>query len=154
MLYLFTKIHMDRRHFLRLSATTAAAILYSRITFASSTGSALINHPDEAWAKFNDQWVKLTGSGGNVFFYQDIHVELKASGDGRAVYVQSPSVSLQSIRLQWKYNTSSYTKMLGDHWERSYGDLSWSKPKAGIKAPWYMLLHDNSHTACFGVKTG
>lgn len=145
---------MHRRNFLRLSAITAAAVLYNRITYAGSIGSALINHPDEAWAKFDDHWVKLIGSGGNVFSYQDIHVELKTSGDGKAVYIQSPSVSLQDIRLQWKYNTSSYTKTLGDHWERSYGDLAWIAPKAGIKAPWYLLLHDAKHTACFGVKTG
>lgn len=156
MLYLCTKTTMDRRNFLRLSATTAAALLYSRITYAASEsiGSGSINHPDEAWARFNDQWVKLTGSGGNVFSYQDIHVALKTSGDGRAVFVQSPSVSLQSIRLQWMCNTSSYTKTLGDHWERSYGDLSWNAPKAEVKAPWYMLLNDTNHTACFGVKTG
>lgn len=145
---------MHRRHFLRLSATAAAAIMYSKITYADSRSSELINHPDEAWAKFNDQWVKLTSSGGNAFTYQDIHVELKASRDGSAVFVQSPSESLQSIRLQWKYNTSSYTKLLGDHWERSYGDLAWNTPQAAVKAPWYLLLHDAKHTACFGVKTG
>ncbi|RYE22461.1 MAG: hypothetical protein EOP45_08175 [Sphingobacteriaceae bacterium] len=146
---------MHRRNFIKLSATAAAAILYSRTTYAdSSINAELINHPDEAWAKFNDQWVKLASSGGKVFSYQDIHVELNASKDGKSVFVQSPSQSLQSIRLQWKYNTSSYTKSLGDHWERSYGDLAWNAPKAGIKAPWYLLLHDTNHTACFGVKTG
>jgi alpha-galactosidase len=146
---------MYRRNFIKLSAITATTILYNRITYASSIDSGLINHPDEAWAKFDDHWVKLTGSGGNTFSYQDIHLELKTSGDGKAVYVQSPSVSLQSIRLHWKYNTSSYTKVLADHWERSYGDLGWNTPKAAVKAPWYMLLYDDAnHTACFGVKTG
>jgi alpha-galactosidase len=145
---------MHRRNFLRLSATTAAAILYNRLTYAGSTGSALINPPDEAWAKFNDHWVKLTGSGSNVFSYQDIHLELETNGNGKAAYIQSPSVSLQGIRLQWKYNPSSYSKVLGDHWERSYGDLSWKVPQTSIKLPWYILLHDTRHTACFGVKTG
>lgn len=117
-------------------------------------GSSLINYPNEAWAKFDNRWVKLTGAGGNGFSYQDIHLELKAAGDGKAVYVQSPSFNLQSIRLQWKYDTSAYSKILADHWERSYGDLAWNTPKAGVKAPWYMLLHDDKHTVCFGVKIG
>ncbi|QJD98079.1 hypothetical protein HH214_20460 [Mucilaginibacter robiniae] len=144
---------MHRRNFLKLSATTAATILYSRITYASSANLTLINHPDEAWAKFDDHWVKLTSAGGNVFSYQDIHVELKTSGHAKSVYIQSPSISLQGIRLQWKYNTSSYAKVLGDHWERSYGDLAWNAPQTGVKLPWYILLHDTHHTACFGVKT-
>jgi alpha-galactosidase len=145
---------MHRRNFIRLSATTAAAIFYSRITaYASSLNAAIINYPDEAWARFNDYWVKLTSSGGNAFSYQDIRLTLKTNRDERAVYVQSPSLALQSIKLSWKYNTSSYTQMLGDHWERSYGDLAWNTPKVEVKAPWYLLLHDANHTACFGVKT-
>jgi alpha-galactosidase len=154
MLYLCSKTDMHRRNFIKLSATTAAAILYNRITYASSLDTGLINHPQEAWAKFNDRWVKLSVSGGNVFSYQDIHVELKISRDGKAVYIQSPSVNLQSVKLHWKYDNASYTKILGDHWERSYGDLAWNSPKTGVKAPWYLLLHNVNHTACFGVKTG
>jgi len=145
---------MHRRNFIKLSATTAATLLFSRVTYASSADSALINDPDEAWAKFNNNWVKLTSSGGNVFSYQGIQVKLQTVGGGKAVYIQAPMVSLQGIKLLWRYNTSSYNKMLGDHWERSYGDLAWKAPQAGIKLPWYMLLHDDRHTACFGVKTG
>ncbi|WP_158826741.1 hypothetical protein [Mucilaginibacter lacusdianchii] len=145
---------MNRRHFLKLSATATAATLFSRITYASSLDATLINHPDEAWAKVNDDWVKLTNSGGNIFSYHDIRVELKAGKDKKAVYIQSPTASLQGIRLHWKYNISSYSEMLGDHWERSYGDLAWKAPQAGVKLPWYVLLYDTRHTACFGIKTG
>jgi alpha-galactosidase len=145
---------MQRRNFLKLSAATAAAVLYSRITYAADLGTSLINHPDEAWAMVDNDWVKLASSGGNVFSYQDIRVELKTGKDVKAVYIQSPTSALKGIKLQWKYNTSPYNKMLGDHWERTYGDLAWKTPQAGVKLPWYMFLHDASHTACFGVKTG
>jgi alpha-galactosidase len=43
---------------------------------------------------------------------------------------------------------------LGDHWERSYGDLQWKTNPVDVKNPWYVLIHDAKHTACFGVKTG
>ncbi len=48
----------------------------------------------------------------------------------------------------------SNAMFLGDHWERSYGDLQWKTNTSGVKNPWYVLIHDTKQTACFGVKTG
>ncbi|MFA6277265.1 MAG: hypothetical protein WC622_10980 [Pedobacter sp.] len=56
--------------------------------------------------------------------------------------------------MVWTYPTPSKAKVLGDHWERSYGDLGWKTPENEAKNPWYILLHDELQTACFGVKTG
>ena len=145
---------MLRRHFIKLSGTAFAAILYSRITYASPAGDTLINHPDEAWAQLNDQWLKLERKDGNSFTYRDIVVRLKSAKGGQAVYVESPTLPLQGIRFGWTYNTKQYVKVLGDHWERTYGDLAWKAPASTEKKPWYMLLHDENQTVAFGVKTG
>jgi alpha-galactosidase len=145
---------MQRRHFVKLSATTTAALLFSRITHAAGNGVAMINVPEEVWAQSGDEWHQLKSLIGSYYSYKDLHVELKANGDSLAVYVQSPTMALQAVRLKWKHLVSSGTKCLGDHWERSYGDLSWKAPEAGTKNPWYVLLLDDRHTACFGVKTG
>src|SRR6478735_5756298 len=145
---------MLRRNFVKLSAAGFAAVMYSRLTFANAIGNSLINHPDEAWAQVGNQWVKLTGKGGAVFSHQDIRVEVKTSGNAQAVYVQAPVSQLQAIKFKWNYQTAKYNKIFGDHWERGYGDLAWRSPDAGTKNPWYVLLHDDKQTACFGVKTG
>jgi alpha-galactosidase len=145
---------MLRRNFIKLSAATLAATMYSRLTYAATTGESLINHPNEAWAQVNNQWVKLTGSNASVFTYLDIKVEVKAKGNAQAVYIEAPSAELQGIRLKWKYNTPVNSKILGDHWERSYADLAWKTPSAEIKNPWYVMVHDDKQTAGFGVKTG
>jgi alpha-galactosidase len=144
---------MLRRNFIKLSAAGFAAVMYSRLTYAVGS-STLINHPDEAWVQINNQWVKLTGKNGSVFTYQDIKVELKTRGNAQAVYIQAPVSELQAVKFKWKYQTTGYSKSFGDHWERSYGDLAWKTPDANIKNPWYVLLHDDKQTACFGVKTG
>jgi alpha-galactosidase len=144
---------MLRRQFLTLSVTTFAAAIYSKLTYTNANGVALINYPDEVWAKLNDQWVKMTVSNG-TFNYQDIQVTLKIKNSDQAVYVEAASTELQGLRLVWKYDTANNTKILGDHWERSYGDLAWKTPQADAKNPWYVLLNDGSKTACFGVKTG
>lgn len=145
---------MLRRNFIKLSAASMVAAMYSRLTFATGTGFALINHPDEAWAELAEGWVKLTATGGRAYTYKDIRIEIKATGNAQAVYVQSPMADLLAVRLKWKYQTKKYGKILGDHWERSYADLGWKAPQAGVRNPWYVLLHDAKETAAFGVKTG
>jgi alpha-galactosidase len=145
---------MLRRNFIKLSATGFATVMFSRLTYAAVSGAALINHPDEAWAQVNDQWVKLISSSGSTFTHGDLKLTVKTSGKGQSVYVQSPVSELQALRLKWKYQTAKYSKILGDHWERSYGDLAWNAPDATVKNPWYVLLNDGKQTACFGVKTG
>jgi alpha-galactosidase len=146
---------MLRRNFIKLSATGFVAVMYSRLTYAADYSTALINMPDEVWAQLNDNWVKLSSTSGSVFTYQDVRVEVKVSGgNAQAVYVQSPTADLQGVKFHWKYNTSGYSKVLGDHWERTYGDLAWKAPQESAKNPWYILLHDEKQTAAFGVKTG
>ena len=144
---------MIRRNFIKLSATALTATLYSRLTSAAGNGTQLINHPDEAWAKLQTGWVKLHGTG-SMFTYRDLTLEVKARGNAVSVYVTSPVEELLALRLTWKYDTKGYSKVLGDHWERSYGDLAWKTPDPAAKNPWYVLLYDDKQTAGFGVKTG
>lgn len=145
---------MLRRHFIKLSGTTFAALLFSRITFADSSGDAIITPPDEAWAQLNDKWVRLSKSGSSTFTFEDLQVHIKKNGKAQSVYVQAAKADLQAIRFGWKYESKSGSIILGDHWERSYGDLAWKPARIEDKKPWYMLLHDDYQTAGFGVKTG
>jgi alpha-galactosidase len=145
---------MQRRHFLKLSATTSAALLFSRLTHAASNGTSMINSPEEVWAQSGTEWVKLAATNGSHYTYKEISVTLKTNGNALGVYATSPKQELNAIRLKWKHNTPTSAKFLGDHWERSYGDLQWKTIAAGIKNPWYVIIHDDKQTACFGVKTG
>ncbi len=144
---------MERRHFIKLSAAVTATVLFNRLTYAAGNGS-IINHPDEVWAQADGNWFQLKPSGGNNYTYKDVEVSLKVNGNANGVYVQSPSSALTGVRLMWRNGTASSAKMLGDHYERTYGDMAWKKPESSIKNPWYVLLHADGHTACFGVKTG
>ncbi|MBL4678488.1 MAG: hypothetical protein JKY70_20145 [Mucilaginibacter sp.] len=144
---------MLRRNFIKLSSTVLAASLCSRVTFANAAGDQMINDPDEIWAIADGDWIKLTGKG-SMFSDKGIVVEIKLTGNARGVYIQSPIAELRGIRMVWKYQTQKYSKVLGDHWERSYGDLGWKTPDANAKNPWYAMLYDGKQTVGFGVKTG
>ena len=144
---------MHRRHFVKLSSTTIAALLLSRVTQAANS-VLLINMPDEVWAQAGADWFLLKPTGGPSFSFNDTEVSLKTNGDALGVYVQSPKTALTGVRLKWRYQVKQATKTLGDHWERSYGDAAWKDTGSHVKNPWYVLLHDDKQTACFGIKTG
>ncbi len=106
---------MQRRHFLKLSATTSAALLFSRLTHAASNGASIINSPDEVWAQSGTDWVKLTATNGSHYTYKEIAVSLKTNGNALGVYASSPKQELSAVRLKWKHNTPTSAKFLGDH---------------------------------------
>lgn len=166
---------MQRRRFLKLSAASASAVLFSRLTHAAAgatlsnaaaargaghaTGSGglistVINDPDEVWAQSGDEWYRLEAGKGGLFSYKDIDVMIRSNGNARGVYVSSPTRPLSAVRLKWKHSMAAATQLLGDQWERSYGDLQWKTDMAGVRNPWYVILYDGVQTACFGVKTG
>ena len=144
---------MHRRHFVKLSSTTIATLLFSRVTQAANK-TTLINMPDKVWAQAGADWFVLKPAGGDLFSFNGTEVSLKTKGNALGVYIQSPKTALTGVRLQWKYQVKPATKTLGDHWERSYGGAAWKNADSAVKNPWYVLLHDDRQTACFGVKTG
>ena len=144
---------MHRRHFIGLAATSAAAFLFSRLTYAAGT-SSLINLPDEVWAQTGTEWFKMKPNGNNLYSFNGVDVSLKINGDATGIYVQSPNALLNGIRLKWRHQLGANTITLGDSWERTYSDAGWKKPGTAIENPWYVLLQDRFETACFGVKTG
>ncbi|MEJ5995117.1 hypothetical protein WG904_11870 [Pedobacter sp. Du54] len=144
---------MLRRQFVTLAVTSFASAIFTKITYANPQGHSLIHYPDEAWAKVDNKWIKMKSANG-AFTYHDILTTLKTKSKTQEVYIESISTALQGIKMVWTYPTPSKAKVLGDHWERSYGDLGWKTPENEVKNPWYILLNDDLQTACFGVKTG
>lgn len=145
---------MQRRHFIRLSATASATVLLSELTYAAPAGTTFLSDPMEVWARSGEEWFKLTLSNDSKFSYRDIEVTFKTNGNAKGVYISSPRQQLNAVRLKWRHNLSSTARFLGDHWERSYGDLQWKTETEGVKNPWYVIIYDDKKTACFGVKTG
>ena len=61
------------------------------------------------------------------------------------------------VELVWRARLGAATKVLGDMWERTYGDSAWRRvdaPKAprGGAMPWYFLATDGVRTDGYGVK--
>jgi alpha-galactosidase len=58
------------------------------------------------------------------------------------------------LHLRWWGRLPEGSRFLGDHWERSYGDLEWRGFAADRVMPWYFLVATGQGTHGYGVKTG
>ncbi len=144
---------MNRRHFIQTAGISLGAILLHDQLHAGTNGASAINLPDSVAAILNNELVQLSGTAKQHWVYKDLVVDLKKKTDNLAVNINAPKSSLSSIILHWK-KTSQPTAVLNDHWERTYGDVSWHKPSGSEILPWYFMEQTATATNGFGVKTG
>lgn len=145
---------MERRNFIRISGASLGSLLISSYIKAEGKKNHSIKLPDAITIQADNEWFNLESSNQNIWKYKDVVVELKLINDLVSVHVQSPTISLKTVKLSWKYPFSKTAQLLSDHWERTYGDVQWKPVDGTAKMPWYVIQHDESTTNCFGVKTG
>lgn len=143
---------MNRRHFIKLSGTTATALLLSSLTYAQNN-SSILQLPGEVWAQTDEGWFKLPPDTKATWAAKSVQAAIDQDNNGLQVYVQSWKRPLKNIRLVWQYTVEAQ-QCLVDHWERTYGDVGWLQPAAERKMPWYFIAHSAESAVCFGVKTG
>ncbi|MEI6165814.1 MAG: hypothetical protein WCS52_01325 [bacterium] len=81
-----------------------------------------------------------------------IRVSLVDTSDSLAIDIEAPGESLASLIIRWRH--PSHFLLLGDHWERSYGDLHWEPENPDRIMPWYFMANSGAVTHGAGVKTG
>ncbi len=87
------------------------------------------------------------------------YIEYKLNA-GLEIKVKSTKQGIKFIKLRWNEAIKNDIKVLGDAWERGYGDLEWKAPDPERNMPWYMAFSNGSDscldytgrlTQCFGV---
>ncbi len=86
----------------------------------------------------------------------EVSTEVKEldSKNALAISVASPVSPIERLHLRWVGRLPNNTRFLGDHWERSYGDLEWRGFAADRVMPWYFMAATGQGTHGYGVKTG
>lgn len=80
-------------------------------------------------------------------------VQLRSAPDGMAVLIAAPRAGLDRVALRWAAPVHPDSMILGDAWERSYGDLGWQHIRPERVLPWYWLAHAPGHpTVGAGVR--
>ena len=137
---------MHRRHFIKTSGLSLAGLLITDFVKAGDKKKYIIQMPDVVEILTTDHYISLHTADQQTWNYKDISIELKKLNDVINVYVQSPTIALKEVKLSWKYNFKNSASILGDHWERTYGDVSWQKINSSKKLPWYCIARDGNNT--------
>lgn len=141
-----------------LLAAASQASLGNALPRTSTESSAsfleILRQPDSLIA-FEDlkQPIALERSG-DAWSKKDIHVQAENSSEGQSLHLSAPVSKLTYLRLRWQIKIPAQLSILGDHWERSYGDLFWGPIIPERVLPWYFLTHDKIAVHSYGVKTG
>jgi len=84
----------------------------------------------------------------------DIVVTTLPDGDVWQVRLQAPQSAVKRLHLRWHLPLEVIRLVMGDAWERAYGDLEWRGMVPDRVLPWYFAAWDGRRTHCFGVQTG
>ncbi|MGA2263046.1 MAG: twin-arginine translocation signal domain-containing protein [Acidobacteriota bacterium] len=156
--------YLSRRDLLKMSgAAVAVAILPSFATAQRSARPALAAYPDilrepDSIVAFTDDQMLSLARQGQRWNSGPVAVELTPRRIGAttelAVAIEAPGVALQRVRLRWRAPMPEATRILGDQWERSYGDLEWRGLIPERVLPWYFLAAGMRAAQAYGVRTG
>ncbi len=66
----------------------------------------------------------------------------------------APATAVSRVGLRWNERLDRTRLVLGDAWERGYGDLEWRGFVPDRVMPWYVMAWDGDRTDGYGVRTG
>ncbi len=93
--------------------------------------------------------IRIVCEGENI----DVCVGTEIGNKGLNVWVEAEKSRPKFILLRWKHEIDSKgLKIMGDTWERSYGDLHWGPLCCDRLFPWYFLADFGKHISACGVK--
>lgn len=85
----------------------------------------------------------------------DTLVETSVKGNQLELHITATKDRPKFIELHWDAKGTDDTLVLGDGWERSYGNLEFLKLSDNDRyMPWYFIATDKAKSFCFGVRTG
>jgi len=115
----------------------------------------ILQRPDRvtAFAEGVSSGIGLARSG-ERWQRDQIEVALVPRTGAVAILLNAPRTRLTRLRFRWRGSFPAGCRFVGDHWERSYGDLEWRGLAGDRCMPWYFLASHAGVTDGYGVKTG
>jgi alpha-galactosidase len=150
---------MNRRQMMGLSVASALSPVIAKSTAGHVDGSGLrsvlLNSPDcvRATVGVNGNLQTLQGSI-DSWSCNGVEVRLSRVGQTLQLFLTAPTIPVHRIHIRWAQRLPETTLVMGDAWERSYGDLAWLPLQAERILPWYLISKTAGNYTGFGVKTG
>lgn len=80
-------------------------------------------------------------------------VECKLKEGALQITLSAPATEMSVVHLRWHARVDPKMLVLGDAWERSYGELGWRNLIPERVLPWYFATSDGDECHGYGVKT-
>jgi len=152
----------SRRAFLQRGATAALVVGLPEPTAIASTAHRSARRtfldptrpPDVVGVQTSEGTRRLQPSGPGRWEGTGVTVETVPTEGALRVRLTAPEVPVHRISLRWRGDLDDTRLMLGDAWERGYGDLEWRGFVPERVMPWYFAAWDGEATHAYGVRTG
>jgi alpha-galactosidase len=105
----------------------------------------ILRPPDRILALTEGDRLSLEKGAGGEWGQAGVRITTEATTDRLAVHVTSEG-PLRRVQLRWNLPVVEGLRVLGDHWERGYGDLEWRGLVPERPMPWFFLTHDGRRT--------
>lgn len=148
----------SRRNFLGQTAALGLALPAIRVATVmprqrSGTFVDIRRPPDLVVVQTDSADLRLAATGGR-FENADVRVDAETIADALRISLTAPRTPIKRVHLRWKSNIDAVRLIVGDAWERGYGDLEWRGFVPDRVMPWYAATFDGSTTHAYGVRTG
>lgn len=84
---------------------------------------------------------------------EDIRIEFEDASYCVDVFLTAEKSAVKWVKLRWSMELPKHARILGDAWERGYGDLEWRGISGGRILPWYFIVSAQGVQYGFGVRT-
>jgi len=159
-------VSVTRRNFLKTAASAAAVAIPASVSGsqavpasgqATTKGVDLLRRPDSVRARIGSrELVNLQYSAG-AWTSRGIRVSAEPVQAGPhselPISLINEGKDLTYLHVRWNSRETEGMLSIGDHWERSYGDLEWRGTIPERVMPWYFLTFDGHRVNGYGVKT-
>jgi alpha-galactosidase len=137
------------------SLRDTAAAESSKKTRTAPALAVLPELPARVFVEHDGNRLQPADRQGSRFTSNQMVVNLVATAAGQDVWVACPTGPLTRVVLRWETTFPDDTLFLGDHWERSYGDLQWRFLQPERILPWFFAAHHaaSGRTFMLSVKT-
>lgn len=113
----------------------------------------IIRNPDILQVQAGEEFVEIKMDGKGEWNFKDVQIEIQNLNNQLNIYLFADGTPVKRVIMKWKGKIETDSRILGDHWERGYGDLEWRGIVPDRIMPWYFITTKNSTTCCYGVKT-
>lgn len=151
---------VTRRRFLSAAAATPFALRESppgSPQAVSSNFSIELNRaPDFVWLRTGNQTAQTRPleRSGQEWTATGVALTITPTGQTTALQLHAPGTPVTHLHLRWQLPLPENLSVLGDAWERSYGDLQWLPLQPSRALPWYFVARTAHATVACGVHTG